>query len=227
MLSIPLKRRHLYILAGSLTLLAVMLALVVLYIEATTLHGTLTLRSTPGVSGTTTVTTGPDGMERIVHRSLSQRYVSYDGPTSLEERMVKSDVVARVKLVSVAQMVEKAADWPSEGETSYRNALEYTFKALEYLKGSGGTELVGVAVDLIDSYTTEAEAAAGAEDFLRARDTRWDDREAVVFLENDHPFLPSSGQADRYLLGFVRNNYGQDHYTIASRHSTSHLVPAD
>ena len=225
-----LMRRRLFIATGVLILLAVALVSIALYGGADTLNGTSPSPSTIRVSGGTTSTTGPDGLEKIVKYNpgdqVSRGYVAYDGPTSLEERMVRSDVIARVKLVSVAQVVEEAADWPNEGETSYIGALEYTFKVLEYLKGSGGSELVAVAVDLIDNYATEAEAAAGAEDFLGARDARWDDREAVVFLEDDDPHLPSSKQADRYLLGFVRNNYGGDHYTIASRYSREWLPAA-
>ena len=230
MLSIPRRRRRLYIVVGAFIFLAVALVTVAPYFVAMPLNGVSPSPGTTRASSASTATTGPEGLEKITKYNpgdqVSSGYVAYDGHTSLEERMVRSDVVARVKLVSVAQVGEEAADWPSEGETSYISALEFRFKVLEYLKGSGGSELVAVAVDLIDSYATKEEAVASAEDFLGARDTRWDDREAIVFLEDDEPHLPSSKQTDRYLLGFVRNNYGQDHYTIASRHSKEWLPAA-
>ncbi len=132
---------------------------------------------------------------------------------------MRSDAIARVTLVSTAQVVEEFSGWPSQGDTSYANALEFKFKVLEYLKGSGGSELVAIAVDGYESYATRAEAIAGAEDFLGGRDTRWDAREAIVFLHDDDPYLPSTGQAGRYLLWFLRNAYGQENYTIAGRYS--------
>ena len=176
------------------------LAAAVLYAGSMSLNGNSPLSGAPG------------GLQRE-----SAGYPPPDFPqTSLEWRIVQSDVIARVTLVSVAQVVEEVSGRPSEGDTGYANALEFKFKALEYLKGSGGSELVAVAIDDYASYATKAEAGARAEDLLGERDTRWDAREAIVFLYDDEPYLPSTRQADRYLLWGLRNAYGQDVYTIAS-----------
>ena len=117
-------------------------------------------------------------------------------PVSLETVIVKSDVIAKVKLVSVAQVVEKL-DWPPDERTLYAKALEFKFEVLEYLKGSGGSHLVAVAYDLDSRYETKQSAAADGQDFLNERDTRWDDREAIVFLADDIQTLPSSKQPGR------------------------------
>ncbi len=151
----------------------------------------------------------------------------YHGPTSLETRILSSDVIARVELVSASQVVERLSDYPTEGDTSYVKALEFKFKALEYLKGSGGNKLVAVAYDREGRYETEEGAAASAEDFLSVRDTRWDDREAIVFLWDDHLYVPSTKKADRYSLGALRYfAFGGDNYTIASRHNRMWLPAA-
>ena len=211
MLAMVRRRRRLYSVAGVLIVLAVALAAAVLYAGSMSLNGNSPL---PGASG---------GLQRESGWWIPPP----DFPqTSLEERIVRSDAIARVTLVSAAQVVEEISGWPSQGDTSYANALEFRFKVLEYLKGSGGSELVAIAVDWYEHFATRAEAGAGAEDFLGERDTRWDAREAIVFLHDDEPYLPSTGQADRYLLWFLRNSYGQEIYTIASRYSKVWLPAA-
>ncbi len=200
MLAMVRRRRRLYSVAGVLIVLAVALAAAVLYAGSMSLNGNSPLPGAPG------------GLQRE-----SGWYPPPDfPPTSLEERIVRSDAIARVTLVSAAQVVEEISGWPSQGDTSYANALEFRFNVLEHLKGSGGSEVVAIAVDWYEFFATRAEAGAGAEDFLGERDTRWDAREAIVFLHDDDPYLPSTGQADRYLLWFLRNTYGQEIYTIAS-----------
>ena len=220
MLAMVRRRRRLYSVAGVLIVLAVALAAAVLYAGSMSLNGNSPL---PGASG---------GLQR----ESAWWIPPPDFPeTSLEERIVRSDVIARVTLVTAAQVVEEISGWPSQGDTSYANALEFRFKVHEYLKGSGGSELVAIAVDWYGFLATRAEAGAGAEDFLGERDTRWDAREAIVFLHDDDPYLPSTGQADRYLLWSLRNSYGQENYTIAGRYSKVWLptasdslpVPAD
>ena len=136
----------------------------------------------------------------------------YYGPMTLEERIVIADVIARAKLHSVSRTTERMVH--DNGE-SYVVALEFTFDALEYLKGSGGSQLKALAYDLDVWYETKLGASTLGEDFLSGRDKRWDDREAIVFLRE--PFdLPSAKQAGRYWLGYVRFDGGEA-YTIANR----------
>ena len=211
MLAMVRRRRRLYSVAGVLIVLAVALAAAVLYAGSMSLNGNSPL---PGASG---------GLQR----ESAWWIPPPDFPeTSLEERIVRSDAIARVTLVTAAQVVEEISGRPNQGDTSYANALEFRFKVHEYLKGSGGSELVAIAVDWYGLLATRAEAGAGAEDFLGERDTRWDAREAIVFLHDDEPYLPSTGQADRYLLWSLRNSYGQENYTIAGRYSKVWLPAA-
>ncbi len=145
----------------------------------------------------------------------------YRGPATLEERIAGADVIARVRLRSVSPVSEQLA-----GHTGYYAALEHRFTVLEYLKGSGGGELVAVGYDPGITYSSSQHASARGNDLRDRRDTRWDDREAIVFLTDAHPELPSSQQANRYWLGTVSFNTGDDYYTITSRHSKRWLPAA-
>ena len=136
--------------------------------------------------------------------------IAFLGTVSLEEQILEADAIARVKFSSVKQVVEFVHMEPRPGV--YVGALEFTFEVLEYLKGSGGTEVRAVVYDGDERYLTRGEAEASDEDFLAERETRWDDREAIVFLREDSDFIPSTSQADRYWLTYLRAN-GHDGYT--------------
>ena len=71
----------------------------------------------------------------------------YTGETSLEERIALADVVARVSLQSVSSGVTTAyfAEDAPEHPT-YVGHLDFNFRVLEYLKGSGGNELTAVVL---------------------------------------------------------------------------------
>ncbi len=134
----------------------------------------------------------------------------YYGPATLEERIAGADAIIRARLLLVTAVSEQLA-----GQTGYFAALDYKFQVVEYLSGSGSGELVGVVHDASRSYGTAAGAIGAAKTLKEGRDTQWDDREAIVFLIDEHPGLPSSYHADRYRLG---SHYaGEDYYTIASR----------
>ena len=69
------------------------------------------------------------------------------GATSLKERIARSDVVARVRLQSVAA---GAAGWHpacNEWPGTHVGTMEHRLTVLEYLKGSGGGEIMAVAYD--------------------------------------------------------------------------------
>ncbi len=139
---------------------------------------------------------------------------SYFGQTSLEERIVEADVVARVRMVSVEGGVEDG--YYSGPPTLHTPVMRFRFRVLEFLKGSGGSEIVGVVPDHDSAFATAAEARAIIPSLLSGRDTRWDDREAVVFLVSE---------AGGYRLGYVGYS-GDDSFTVASRWSKNWLPEA-
>ena len=150
----------------------------------------------------------------------------YEGPASLEERILESDVVARVKLLSMSPTVEVFGDeW--SGNSAYVSALEFRFEVLEYLKGGGSYEIVGIVYGN-DYYESKLGALTLGEDLTDTHDTIWDDREAIVFLGKGRGVLSTLEEPDRYVLGFA--DYGvfdSDSYTIDSRYSKRWLPVAE
>ena len=102
----------------------------------------------------------------------------------------------------------------------YYGALEFRFRVLEYIKGSGGSEVVAVAIDEY-YYDTEAEARATVSGLVAARDTRWDNSEAIVFLED---YYDQDGRTT-YRLG-LNTMFDEDAYTVASRRDKRWLPEA-
>ncbi len=175
-----------------------------------------------------------DGQETVltegaasVAQSGSAAPVGYSGPSSLEERIFKSPVIARVRLDSVSSSVESGTTYRG---MKYSALLEFNFSVLEYLKGQpptgpGGSDAndivaVWAAAPFFD---TRQEAEAALPKIVAARDTRWDDHEAIVFLQNSEASLTSTQQADRYYLSWggswMRYGGHDDGYSIASRHN--------
>ena len=145
------------------------------------------------------------------------------GPTSVLERVASADVIIRAEVASVSAVVDSFSIIGLDGEPEpavFAKGLAYTLTVHEYLKGSGGNQVVAVVLDNARRYTTEAEAEAATTDHLAARDTRWEDREALFFMWDWRTGMPvSTKQTDRYKLGSIRSAVGVDDlYTVDSRH---------
>ena len=139
----------------------------------------------------------------------------WHGVASLEEMIASSSIIVRATFVSATPVGVRSvlATRPDANGllqvNGYQGALELTFNVLEYLKGSGGTEVKGIAYGTpfqeVKADTAER-AVELARPLLDGRDKRWDDREAIVFLRpaqglEYHPHL--SQHLDHYWLGAV------------------------
>ena len=166
--------------------------------------------------------------------ALGGGYLDYVGPTSLKERIAGADVIARVRLRSVAAGSERWKvvyhDSHIAAPSKHIGTLEHRFEVLEYLKGSGGGEIVAVVFEFAETFghDTAQRAASDGSALLAGRDTQWDGREAIVFLRADHPWLLDLPRAGRYWLGGVSTDlgYAGDHYTIASQWDKAWLPAA-
>ena len=145
----------------------------------------------------------------------------YYGPETLEERIARADVIARVRLLSVDAAAERRT-----GQSGYFGALEYRFQVLEYLGGSGAGELVAVVYDPGTELGSSTQAITRGNLLKDRRDTRWDDREAIVFLTDAHGPLPSTNQADRYWFSTASPYTREEYYTVASPY-TKRWLPAE
>ena len=125
-------------------------------------------------------------------------------PMLVEELVLYIDVAARVRLLGVAQdiAVEKSSwnrAWDKE-PGPYVGVVEFRFEVLEWLKGGDGSA-TAVGVHIVANGRTEADARADGAWYSERRDKRWDDREAIVFMNNSHKDAPSTQEHGRYLIG--------------------------
>ena len=141
----------------------------------------------------------------------------YTGPESIEEIMLRSDTIARADYLSSRSSVTSVGD-------TWMALLEFRFEVHEYLKGSGPDE-IGVVVGAY--FDTEADAEWAKPLVAKAHDTRWDGREAVVFLNypdvvpgasRDYEIVPQLG-AGQYWLTHVGGSLSGylDLYSVASK----------
>ena len=159
----------------------------------------------------------------------------YLGETSLEERIVWSDVIAKVRMREVtAGTTRWSPEWPiSDTEVAtgdgYVGTLEYRFKVLEYLHGTGDSEIVGVVYDFTDvEHESTGDASIVADGLLSLRDSTYDHRDAIVFLRSTYyqpTWLSDFPRTGYHILGAV--SYGgdlfSDYYTIHSNESKQWL----
>ena len=146
------------------------------------------------------------------------------GEFSLEERILNTSTIVR------ATMTSFSSDVVAYGDGKYRAVLKFTLTVSEYLKGSGPTSVVAVAIDG-QSYDTRAEAESAKARMLTARDAQWDNREAIFFLFHGATGLGSAldaqfQRADHFLLAIANRYFGDDRYSLHSRENKAWLPAA-
>ncbi len=156
----------------------------------------------------------------------------YSGSSTLQERIATADVIAIVRLQSVEAVVEDFDEfaWDPEYTTDeeYAGVLKFTFDVQETLKSD--TTLPGrikAFVASLEGFPTEAEAREVANRMLVAHDTRWNDRDAIVFLLNESTQFPSTSASDTFFMSVLDFAFGfGDSFSIASRRNKIWLPSA-
>ena len=146
----------------------------------------------------------------------------WDGVASLEEMIAASDIIVRARFVSAVAVGVRslgAAEVDANGVyqfDGYHGSLELAFNVLEYLKGSGGDQVKGIAYGSLEENVradTAEQAAQLAQPLLNSRDDRWDSREAIVFLRTPqglHLYPHLSQQMDYYWMGEIGSSKQSD-----------------
>ena len=112
-------------------------------------------------------------------------------PSSLDEVILDSDIIARVELVSVDTSAEEFA--LEDGYSGTAGYLEFRYRVLEHLKGSGPREVTIKEQVNINSHLLDLSGAMMvAEWHLSDRDAGWEDREALIFIKS-YPLSGASG----------------------------------
>ena len=103
----------------------------------------------------------------------------YYGPWSLEERIIRSDAIARVRLNSILAGAEYSRE--HEGARFYRPVVELNYEVIEYLKGSG-RDKIAAEYDFFHRFAYQSEASV-TEDARRAAEA-WIGSEDELFRGN-------------------------------------------
>ena len=98
----------------------------------------------------------------------------YTGLATLEEIILKSDTIVRATYLSSTSSVALTSDGHD-----WHARLEFRFEVHEYLKGSGPNEIDGIVTAY---FNTEAHAEWAKPLIVQAHDSRWDNRQAILFL---------------------------------------------
>ena len=158
------------------------------------------------------------------------------GPSTLEERALRSDLVVRARLQSKTATYRRTFD---QIPTSlvYFAYVEFTFEVLEVLHGNAGDSVV-VELEVSEPYSnhhqkigldfTTTDATQRATDWLVSEyyDSQWEDRDAILFLvdiENASGYYLEE-RPDTVGYAFVGHRYytdasatdGDDWFSIAS-----------
>ncbi len=157
----------------------------------------------PGASELPAPSPTPEILSEIPHP------VSRVSP-SLEEQIFASEFIVRASLISASASVETVPSGPGIAPT-YRALQLLRFTAHEYLKGNGSDEVV-VMVRGRHTHLTEAEARVFADLKLMQRNTAWDDRQGILFLNLSAPTTPvqesGAGSQNETAFEFTLSNFG-------------------
>ena len=157
----------------------------------------------------------------------------YSGSSTLQERIATADAIAIVRPLSVEAVVEEfeeTAAWSREStpDLEYAGVLKFTFDVQETLKSD--TTLPGrikAFVASLEGFPTQAEAREVANRMLVAHDTRWNNRDAIVFLLNESTQFPSTSASDTYFMSVLDFAFGfGDAYSLASERNKIWLPSA-
>ena len=121
----------------------------------------------------------------------------------LEELILYADVVARVRLLDVEERIQT----PGKRE-AYEAKMLFKFEVLEYLKGGNGSSpspIWGQVYLEQAEGATEEEARWKAAYYWEHRNTYWDDRDAIVFMDILSSNAPSP---QHYALGGITADLG-------------------
>ena len=138
---------------------------------------------------------------------------------SIEMRVLKSDVIVRVRPPSVTGEVNTIPSADEGVAPTYQPVLVFQFPVIEYLKGNGGDTL-SVEFSFAGewpawgdhTFMTREDAQRVLTNQLAERNTTWENRDAVLFLSMDTQQIAAgaAGAAASYQF----TSYGPIEYTL-------------
>ena len=159
----------------------------------------------------------PLSTDACVHPASSAPVLQL-GETSLEERIANYPTVVRARMTSESIEVVAAAG-RLQGE--YYAAVKFDLAVSEYLNGTGADNITAIWVYGCE-FRTRREAEDTLPDIRANRDTQWDDREAVFFLQELQAFPLDVLPRWQPPLEFFPTLQGDNHYYLSSGYWASH-----
>ena len=143
----------------------------------------------------------PEEQSPIVKALGLSPLATYDGETSMEERVIEYPVVVRATLDRVTSDVIVLSGY-ADGQ--YAVVLKLHLEVEEYLNGSGADKITGVWPSFVH-YDSMAEAEADRASLVAKRTTPYDDMEAIFFLTDDFWIYGAARADDTY---YMNGTYG-------------------
>ena len=162
-----------------------------------------------------------DEIREILSSSGHASIMADSGFVSLDERILRSTIIARATMKSVSPRA-RGHHTPIE----YFPILHFTFDVHEYLKGSGNSLLTAAIVISCQNLgdcrpTTKQEAIDYANSWISDKSNRWwEDRESIIFLTEDKLInSETSAQSDSIIYKFIHwVDYRNPVYNYAFTH---------
>lgn len=151
--------------------------------------------------------------------------IPYLGEHSIEERIANADIVVRARLATTTS--EVVTTTTEGGSYYYYVGLKFHLAVSEYLKGRGASSITALTIQG-GYYDTRRKAEDAMPGIADNRVTTWDDREAIIFINSDHPydnFRAAVQGTDDYLLA-IGGRY-QNRYSLQDRESKLWLPSAE
>ena len=136
------------------------------------------------------------------------------GETSLEERIAKYPTVVKARMTSESIEVVAGA---ARLQGKYFAAVKFDLAVSEYLNGTGADSITAIWGG--DDFDNRQEAEDALPDIRARRDTQWDNREAVFFLQ-DVPvnLIPTLQGDNHYFLASGSGFSYRDNYSLSSKY---------
>ena len=135
------------------------------------------------------------------------------GETSLEERIANYPTVVKARMTSESIEVVAGA---ARLQGNYYAAVKFHLAVSEYLNGTGADNITALWVPG-DEFGTRQEAEDALPDIRARRDTQWDNREAVFFLQDVPVNLIPTLQGDNHYFLEDGSSY-TDNYSLSSEY---------
>ena len=135
------------------------------------------------------------------------------GETSLEERIANYPTVVKARMTSESIEVVAGA---ARLQGNYYAAVKFHLAVSEYLNGTGADNITALWVPA-DVFGTRQEAEDALPDIRARRDTQWDNREAVFFLQDVPVNLIPTLQGDNHYFLEDGSSY-TDNYSLSSKY---------